>query len=277
MFKKYLIVASRNDPAGMNIINQLNQFRPRQFLNLSSEKPYFDFYLVDNEIIQTENLNSDKLNKYDFIIFASKHSSSSENAKKTLSVHSPGNFRDASMGGIKGKLCKSSALFNKFLFQKLNEKINESALREFEPTMEVTHHGPLIDKPCVFIEIGPTINEWKNSRAGFVIAKTIFDAIYEFKQNSYREIAIGIGGLHYCPGFNKIQLKSNVAFSHIIPGYVMPITEEMILEAKNKTTEEFDFAVVDWKGLGTAKVRDEVIKILEKNYIGWKKTGDVKR
>ena len=145
MFKKYLIVASRNDPAGMNICNQMSQFKPRQFLNLSSERPYFDFYVIDNEIIQTDNLDSDKINKYDFVIFASKHSSNSENAKKTLSVHSPGNFRDASMGGIKGKLCKSSALFNKFLFQKLNEKIRESDLKDFESTMEVTHHASPAD------------------------------------------------------------------------------------------------------------------------------------
>lgn len=277
MFKKYLIVASRSDPAGMNILNQLAQFKPRQFLDMNSQRPFFDFYIIENEIIQTENLDTEKINKYDFVIFASKHSSSSENAKRTLSIHAPGNFRDASMGGVRGKVCRASGLFNKFLYQKMDEKIKESNLREFEPTMEVTHHGPLIDKPCVFIEIGPTINEWKNSRAGFVIAKTIFDAVTEYEHNAYKEVAIGIGGPHYCPGFNKIQLKSNVAISHVIPGYVMPITEEMIKETINKTIEEYDFVIVDWKGLGTAEARDEVINILEKNYIRWKKSSDVNR
>ncbi len=35
----------------------------------------FDFYLVDEEIIYTKNLDLEKINKYDFIIFASKHKS----------------------------------------------------------------------------------------------------------------------------------------------------------------------------------------------------------
>lgn len=277
MFRRYLIVASKTDPAGMNITHQLSQFMPSSFLNLSSKKAYFDFYFIEGDITQTDNLDFDKINKYDFIIFASKHSTSSEVKQKTLSVHTPGNFRTADMGGMKGKVCKTSAIFNKFLFQKLNEKAREYNLKDFDVAMEATHHGPLIDRPCVFIEIGSDIMEWKNSRAGFVVAKTIYEAITEYEHNPYREIAIGIGGPHYCPAFNKLQLKSNVAFSHIIPAYAMPITKEMISETISKTVEMFDFAVVDYKGLGTAEARDELIKILEENYIQWKKSSEINR
>jgi D-tyrosyl-tRNA(Tyr) deacylase len=35
--------------------------------------------LVDKEIIFTENLNLEKINQYDFIIFASKHQSEKPN------------------------------------------------------------------------------------------------------------------------------------------------------------------------------------------------------
>ena len=63
MFKKYLIVASKLDKAGINITTQLSQFGN------------FDFYFVDNEIVYTENINLEKINQYDFIIFASKHQS----------------------------------------------------------------------------------------------------------------------------------------------------------------------------------------------------------
>jgi D-tyrosyl-tRNA(Tyr) deacylase len=51
----------------------------------------------------------------------------------------------------------------------------------------------------------------------------------------------------------------------------------MVKEAIEKTEEEIDFFVLDWKGLGKAEQRDEVIKVLERNYIQWKKTGDIKR
>jgi D-aminoacyl-tRNA deacylase len=278
MFKKYLIVASKKDLAGVNITTQLSQFRPNPMLksmDTSGGSASFDFYLLDEYQVYTESIDLEKINKYDFIIFASKHQS--EKKEKSLSVHAPGNWRNADFGGEKGKVCKSSALFQKFMFEKLMKNRERFHLTDYKVTMEVTHHGPLIDKPCVFIEIGSTDVEWNDRRAGFAIAKTIEETIEEFKKNEYHEIAIALGGLHYCPSFNKIQAKSNVAISHIIPNYVAPITEEMILEAVNKTVEEIDFALLDWKGLGQSDKRQEVINILEKNYISWKKTSDIKK
>jgi len=260
-YKNFLIVASKLDKAGINITTQLSQFGD------------YKFYLVDKEIIYTENLDLEKINQYDFIIFASKHKS--ESKEKTLSVHAPGNWRSADFGGVTGKACKSSALFMKYLFEKLNEKAEEAFLKEYKVTMEATHHGPLIDKPCVFIEIGSTEFEFTDRRAGFAVARAISDAIATFKENPYHEVAIAIGGPHYCPSFNAIQLKSNVAISHVIPNYVFPITEETIREAVAKTAEELDFVLLDWKGLGNAEQRQRVIEILKKLYLNYKRTSDI--
>lgn len=275
MFQKYLVIASKKDRAGMNICSHLSQFKDNPVISSWNKKPGFDFYLVNEEIIFTENLDLNKINSYDFIIFASRHKS--EKGEKSLSIHAPGNFRYAEYGGEPERVCPSSALFNKALFEKLNQQVKKANLTEYKVTLEVTHHGPLINKPCVFIEIGSTETEWANRRAGFIIAKTIQETIDKFQENKYREIAIGIGGPHYCPSFNPLQLKSNIAISHIISGYSIPISRKMILEAIKKTQEEVDFALVDWKGLGKAEQRDEVIRILEENYISWKKTSDVKR
>ena len=143
--------------------------------------------------------------------------------------------------------------------------------------MEATHHGPLIDKPCIFIEIGSTENEWVDRRAGFVIAKTISETMKEFRENPYNEIAIAIGGPHYCPNFNGIQLKSNVAISHVVSQYAFPLTEEMIKEAVEKTEEEIDFILLDWKGLGKSEQRQEILKILDKLYLRYKRTSEVNK
>ncbi len=275
MFKKYLVVASKKDLAGVNITTQLSQFRPNPLMKSMGNGASFDFYLIDELQIYTESLDLEKINKYDFIIFASKHQS--EKKEKSLSVHAPGNWRNADYGGEKGKACRSSALFQKFMFEILMKNREKFNLTGYQVTMEVTHHGPLIDKPCVFIEIGSTETEWNDRRAGFAIAKTIDEVIAEFKPSEYQEIAIALGGPHYCPSFNKIQAKSNIAISHVIPNYVAPITEEMVLEAVEKTVEEIDFAILDWKGLGQADKRDEVVNILEKNYIDWKKASDIKK
>ena len=154
MYKNYLIVASKLDKAGINITTNLSQFGN------------FNFYLVDKEITKTENLDLEKINNYDFIIFASKHSS--EKGGKTLSIHAPGNWGKANLGGKDYKVCKSSALFQKQLFEKIKKVKEEFRLNNYELTLECTHHGPLIDKPCIFIEIGSTENEWKDRKAGFI-------------------------------------------------------------------------------------------------------------
>ena len=152
-------------------------------------------------------------------------------------------------------------MFHKQIFERMIKNAEKYHLRDYDITMEATHHGPLIDKPCIFVEIGSTENEWRDNKAGFVIAKTISEIIEEFKPNPYNEIAVAIGGPHYCPNFNKIQLRSNVAISHVIPQYAFPFTEEMITEAVHKTEEELDFVLLDWKGLG--KWKNKVIKLLE--------------
>jgi len=272
MFTKYLIVASKKDKAGVNITTTLSQFRPNPVIASMKESPVFDIYVEDEEIIYTESLDLSRIRKYDFIIFASRHQSKS--GEKTLSIHTPGNFSDAQYGGVKGKICPASAIFQKQMFENLHKLVKEYDLSGYSITLEATHHGPLIDKPCLFIEIGSGETEWADRRAAFVIAKTISDTINNFKHNQYNEVAIAIGGPHYCPGFNSLQLESNLAISHIIPNYISPITESMIKEAINKTAEEIDFAIIDWKGL-KAEERANVVEILEKNYINWKKTSDI--
>ncbi len=273
-YKKFLIVASKKDPAGVNMSTHLSQFQ--QASNAGGPED-FRFYLVDDEIIYTKNLDAERINQADFVIFVSKHAAKSteDGYTKTLSVHAPGNWREARYGGQPRKVCKTSAFFMKQAFEQIDKNMKEYNLKDYELTLEATHHGPLIDKPCVFIEIGPTEKEWTDRRAGFIMARAITDTIKNFHEDKYNEIAIAIGGPHYCPSFNKIQLASNIAISHIIPRHAFPITEDMVREAVEGTEEEVDLAVLDWKGLGNADQRKEVTDALDKVYLRYEKTSDV--
>lgn len=85
MYKNFLIIASKKDKAGINITTALSQYGK------------YDFYLVDDEIIYDENYDLEKINQYDFVIFASKHQS--KKGGKTLSIHAPGNWGEAEFGG----------------------------------------------------------------------------------------------------------------------------------------------------------------------------------
>ena len=51
----------------------------------------------------------------------------------------------------------------------------------------------------------------------------------------------------------------------------------MIKEAINKTEEEVDFALLDWKGLGNAEQRQQVLDILDKLYIRYKRTSEINK
>ncbi len=163
----------------------------------------------------------------------------------------------------------------KYLFQKLNE----NAQGKYPITLECTHHGPLLEKtPCCFIEIGSDENAWKNPELGKIIAKTIMD-FQNFKPSSKIKSAIAIGGPHYCPNFNKIQLSnsSGIAIAHIIPEYALPLTENMLKEAIEKTTENIDLILVDWKGCGNSASRQNIINLIEKTGIPHERTERVSK
>ncbi len=279
-YKKFLVVASKQDAAGINITTQLSQFgNPKNLSDFGTRKTSgftgFDFYLVEKDILHKENLDLDKIGQYDFIVFASKHKSKSR--EKTLSVHAPGNWRLAEYGGEKRKAGKTSSQFMKQFFEKLNENAEKYKLDKYKVTLEATHHGPLIDCPSAFVEIGSTENEWKDKKAAFVLARALWKTLENFRPNPYNENCIAIGGPHYCPNFNKIQLKTNYAISHIIPSYTFPLEEYMIEEAIEKTDEEIDFVLLDWKGLGKTGHRNRIIKILDDMHLNYKKTSEIKK
>ena len=51
----------------------------------------------------------------------------------------------------------------------------------------------------------------------------------------------------------------------------------MIKEAIEKTAEEVDFIVLDWKGLGKVESRNQVTEILDKSYLGYKRSSKINR
>jgi len=259
---KFAVVYSKKDMAGVNIAQQLKN----HFL------PHVPIIELSKETIYSEDLDKKlpELAKVELIIFATKHASKA--GGKTLSLHAPGNWRNADFGGKPGKVCKTSGLALKYLFQKMSKHLVESKLPDYNLTLECTHHGPLIEKPCLFIEIGAQEEQWNDKKAAEVIARTIaefqnFDNWKSKEENKNIKTAIAIGGPHYCPNFNKIQLseKNNLAISHIIPEYHLPLNESMLHESIEKTKEHTKAVIIDWKGCGNSEARQKVIEVINKS------------
>mgnify|MGYP003974073561 CR=1 FL=1 len=263
---RFAIAYSKKDLAGINIIKQFKK------IAFAPDLPIIE---LKKESIFSEDI--DKLPEFrniDFIIFATKHRS--EKGNPSLSVHAPGNWRGNDFGGKSGKLCNTSAQVIKHLFQNLNKISKESNLKDYEITLECTHHGPLIDKPCCFIELGSSEKQWQEEEPAKVLAKTIL-TLQNYKPNDKWVPCVGIGGPHYCPSFNKIQLNSNYAVSHIIPDYCLPLSKSLLSEAEEKTTEQIKNILIDWKGCGKSEQRQEIIDLLNKADLKYKRTSDIEK
>ena len=260
---KFAIIYSKKDPAGVNIAEQLkSHFLPQTVL-----------IELNKESVYAESIDKDERVKgCEFLIFASKHQSKTGNP--SLSVHSIGNWRSADFGGKNGKLGMTSAQASKYLFQKLNENANNT---KHKITLEVTHHGPYTEKPTLFIEIGSTEEQWGDKTLGKIIAKTISD-FQNFEPNKKLKTALGIGGPHYSPNFNKIQLANNdIAIGHILPEHHLPATESIIEEAIKETKEHIDFVILDWKGCGISESRQQLINLIEKMGLKWMRSDKIKK
>jgi len=252
---KAAIIVSKKDPAGMNVAGFLEKG------DLGDAKLYY----VSSESIYSERID-DGIDA-DLFIFATKHQSAK--GVHSLSCHSPGNWGKAAAGGEDCKLCYAPAVYLKEIFLLLNKLNNLDS----EITMECTHHGPYIEKPCFFIEIGSDEEQWNDWKAGEIISKVIVEFLRKLKNNDFGKykVAFGVGGTHYLATLNKFQLNSDIAIGHTCPKYAFEsLDKEMILQAISKTVPKVDFVLLDWKGMGKEKQR--IIGLLDELGVEYHRT-----
>lgn len=266
---KFAIISSKQDIASVTIKNSLlemfdfeeteESFEGNKVFKLKDKDVFL--YTTDTRPVFCEDI--DKKIDADFFLFITKHQSTSGIA--SLSVHSIGNWGKAELGGRDKQLCIAPALYLREAMLKL-EELGENI--HYEIIQEVTHHGPYLEKPVMFIEIGSSEEEWKNKEAGDIIAKV---SIYILtKEPEKSKTVFGIGGLHHTPNFKKIY-KKGIALAHVCPKYNLHnLDEEMIKQALERTIEKIDFILLDWKGLSQEKNR--IIEILDKLKLEYKKT-----
>jgi len=261
----FIVLYSKKDEAGVSITEELKKYYLPQIPVIELQK----------DTIFSEDIDKDeRIRNFDFIIFASRHKSAK--GGKTLSIHAPGNWRNADFGGKAGKICPTNALVIKYLFQKLKENA-EKEKSDYEITLECTHHGPLIEKPCCFIELGAGEEQWKDKKTAAIIAKTISDLqnFESWKDENKKQLipTFLIGGGHYSPAGNKVMLETNYAIGHIFPKYCLPLNESMLNEGINKTKEYIDEILLDWKGLGAYK--KETIELLDRMRLKYKRVQNI--
>jgi D-aminoacyl-tRNA deacylase len=271
---KFAIIVSEKDVAGMNIKDKLLKNQEFSLVQENFGKyPVFELancinktklYTLEEDTIHAEHI--DKKIDADYFIFATKHQAAS--GTHSLSVHVPGNFGLAGAGGKDGFLCKTMSSFMKYAYRRMVEFNNLEKL-DFQVIQECTHHGPCIDKPVMFIEIGSTEESWIREDAGIIISKIIIELVSTHIPKC--EEYIVIGGMHYNYVADKVNKMTDFCVGHICTKYNMDkIDDAMISQMieKSESGREFKF-LFDWKGNSSAEKRNEIISMLESKNIKW--------
>jgi D-aminoacyl-tRNA deacylase len=218
---------------------------------------------INDRKITHENLEKEveeKLGlKPKLAIFLSRHRS--KTGAPTLTAHPIGNFGNAEFGGLTKTLSKSSPKMMSELMRLLKENAEQTKLYH-KVCLEVTHHGPYMTIPTIFVEVGSTIEEWEKLEPAKVVAKSVLELLnsYLYEENFKDDmpVLIGVGGGHYAPRFTDVIFEKKAAFGHMIPRYHIDagnINDEMIEKAIQESPN-VKFAYLHRKSLKKAQIRE---------------------
>ncbi len=273
---KIALIISTFDYAGLNIKEKLltlmkfeedGSYEGEPVLKHINDVNEIRIFTSPTKCVHDEHIDQKISWECDMIIYPITHRS--EAGTPSLTAHAPGNWSKAELGGEDKKLCKTDANMIKVMMQKLHE-LGEHTGHQI--TMECTHHGPYVDVPIIFIEIGSQEEHWKDDELGMIVAKTLQFVLTTTLPNN--KIAFGIGGTHYCPNFRRIVVEKDIALGHVCPKYALEnLDSNMIKQAME--TSNAEFVIVDWKGMGTE--RERIVGILERLGIEYKKAEKVKK
>lgn len=246
-----LIISSNFDPASVNIKNHLLKQTNWEEINSFDQNSVYQNKELKNLIIITindrkithENLEKEVKDELGInpkqAIFISRHTS--KTGEPTLTVHPIGNYGAAEFGGKNKTLVKSSPKIMTNLLRILNQKAIQEKLYH-KICFEVTHHGPYMSIPTLFIEVGSNEEEWVKNKPAEAVAKSLLEHLkeylYEEDMPKDTPVILGIGGGHYAPRFTDVALEKNVAFGHMIPKYQIEegnIDDAMLEQAIEKT------------------------------------------
>ncbi len=235
----------------MNIRNQILEQSEWEEIDTFYNNPVYQHLNMKDIMITTindskirhENLDKEIEEKLKIkakqAIFISRHTSKS--GAPTLTTHPIGNYGNAQFGGNTKTLTKSSPKLMTQLLRILKKNAKHANLYH-KVCFEVTHHGPYMSIPTLFIEVGSNKEEWIKKEPANIVAKSVLDLLssYHYEEDITDKIPvlIGIGGGHYAPRFTDVALEKKIAFGHMIPSYHIDsgnIDDEMFEKAIQET------------------------------------------
>jgi D-aminoacyl-tRNA deacylase len=168
------------------------------------------------------------------VIFPSRHSAKS--GTPCLTLHPIGvphlnHDEIPEFGGESGYAPPPSTRLGPW-WRLLKAKWSKDPLPDFSLSLEVTHHGPVLDVPCLFIEVGSTQDYWGHEGAAELLSDVIWEGLgltgegqhgrWDSKKHHLHPVLITLGGGHYAPKGNKLASEEGVWLGHMLANHSIP-------------------------------------------------------
>lgn len=252
-----LLVHSTLDIAGENIAkNILERYPLKKTGEMYQENAVYaaqvngrqvNFLTLKEETVNAQYLQDDYPDA-ELVVFISRHRS--ESGRPTLSVHTTGNFGEAELGGLSRTLSVAPAKVMQIALKALSN-LNQEMNLGYEVSYEGTHHGPTLNLPVMFVELGSSEPQWNDLQAAQAVGDAAMTSIAKFSPPTESAV-LGIGGPHYNQKFTSMALTGEVFFGHMIPKYaVSKIDSAIINQSMAKTLGDVSSVVLDWKGIAS--------------------------
>ena len=267
-----LLICYEKDPPSANMKEQLLMRREWEDLGTDGENTYLGCGDLCIMTIPEKHLFTDDVDKkakahgikVDEVVFMSRHSAAS--GMPTLTVHPIGNYDDAEFGGRERTLVRSAPSLMTDALRRI-KALNDTT--EYSVSFEVTHHGPYLESPTMFIEVGSEETHWGDKHAAGIMA----DVMLSMDRDDDYPTVIGVGGGHYAPRFTELALTKKVNIGHMVPAYrIVGSTDdrltEMISNAAHATGT--DMVYVHRKSMKAAEERriNSIIETLGLERVG---------
>jgi D-aminoacyl-tRNA deacylase len=233
-----LLVCSLEDIASVNIRDRLMESVDWKEQGLCQNRPVWvhgDMVLVT---IEERHLFADDIDlrvreatglEVECVVFLSRHKAAS--GIPTLTVHPIGNFAPkAEFGGRPGTLVPAAPDLMTSLLRGMQSQAQGLG---YQISFEVTHHGPFLCSPTLYLEIGSSEGQWPDVKAAEALARSLLevDVLRATK-------VIGLGGGHYAPRFSEVALKKKVSIGHMITNHFADhVTDDDLVLAIKKGLE----------------------------------------
>lgn len=236
-----LVLVSRADPASLTIRDALLELRPWEEAGTFRGLPvrrHGAFLMAE---VEEMHLACDRVDRalreagfaFDVVMFASRHRA--ESGKPALTVHPIGNWGGADFGGLPGRLVPTDPVV---MGRVLRALAKEAVGLRHAVTFEATHHGPFLETPSMFVEIGTDEAAWTDADLGRRVARAML-AGAEPGPGDAAPALVFIGGSHYAPKATDLVRKGKANAGHVLPAYALErgVEPSTVLEAIRGTPE----------------------------------------